>query len=198
MFRNFPNSFILNLGLTPIRVAQDLWRWGVRSTPFISWVFLAACTGTPPPFLAGIGQALPGGASTAISSVPRGPAIEIQSVTLMAENNANDNTAIPVEFVVAYDQGVFVQLMSLTARQYFERAAQLKNDHPNVIQSWHWEMIPGQALDNQPIHITGDDPVGAVVYADYLNQGDHRIRIGAGDQLRIHLMEATFTAVVRN
>ena len=169
-----------------------------RYISLLGLVALAGCAAAPAPFLAGIGQQLPGGGTTATSAVPRGPEIEVQSVTLVAASNANDDTAIPVEFIVAYDQGVFVELMSMTAREYFQKAGQIKNDYPNIIQTWHWEIIPGQALNNQPIKITGDEPVGAVVFADYVNQGDHRIRVGAGEQMRIHLREDTFTISLQN
>lgn len=161
---------------------------------------LIGCSANLPlPFLSGIGQQLPGGGgTTATSGVPRGPAIEIQEVTIVADNNANDNTAVPVEFIVAYDQGVFVELMSMTARDYFQRSAQIKNDYPNIIQTWRWEVIPGQTLNNQPVKVTGDDPVGAVVFADYTSQGDHRIRVGAGEHVRIHLKESAFTLAIKN
>lgn len=159
---------------------------------------LSGCGSVSLPFLSGPNSLAHGGGSTSVQSVPRGPSIEVQSVNLVADQDANDNSAVPVEYIVVYDQHVFVKLLGMTARQYFQQERQLKSDNPNIIESWRWEVIPGQALVDQPAKYTGSDPVGAIVFADYTSPGDHRIRVGAGEQIRIELKKDAFYLTTRN
>lgn len=163
--------------------------------PFLC--ILNGCSGTSLPFLSGEKSLAQGGGSTEVSSVPRGPSIEVQSISLIADPDANDNSAIPVEYIVVYDQQLFVKLLALSARQYFQQERQLKNDSPNVLETWRWEVIPGQALIEQPAKYTGEDPVGAIVFADYYSPGDHRVRVGSGDQVRIELKKDNFFVTAR-
>ena len=164
----------------------------------LSLLALVGCAAAPAAFLSGAGSLAEGGGSTAINSVPRGPAIEIENTSIIAAQDANDNTAVPVAFVVAYDQGVLVKLLSMTARQFFQQERQLKNDYPNIIEIWRWEVIPGQSLNNQRTKLSGDEPIGAVVYSDYTSRGDHRVRVGAGNQLRIELKKEQFFVTTRD
>lgn len=164
----------------------------------LSLYILGGCSGVNLPFLNGSGSLADRGGSTAINSVPRGPAIEIQDITIVADQDANDNSAVPVEYVVVYDQAVLVKLLSMPARQYFLQERQLKNDYPNILEAWRWEVTPGQALLGQPAKHTGDDPIGAVVFADYTSPGDHRVRVGAGEQVRIELKKDAFFVKARD
>lgn len=159
---------------------------------------LTGCAPAAAPYLTGVGSNLAGGGTTASSAVPRGPEVEVSRVTIVADNDANDNTAVPVDLVICYDQGVFVQVMSLTARQYYLKAQQLQQDFPNIIQVQRWEVTPGQNISDFPINLNEDEPIGAVVFADYVVPGDHRIRVGAGEQMRIQLKNDQFLVTMRD
>lgn len=154
---------------------------------------LAGCGGSMNPFLSGTsGLATVPGTTTALRAVPRGAEVEIKDITIKADEDANNNSATKVDVVVAYDEHVFVDLMSMNAYNYYKRLVQLKSDYPNVVEIFSYEVIPGSALVSQPIRLTGDSPIGAVVFANYYSNGDHRVRVGRGTHIYVHLRNTDF------
>ncbi|MEX2570225.1 MAG: hypothetical protein WD737_02900 [Gemmatimonadota bacterium] len=106
-----------------------------------------------------------------------GPAIETRALGFSVDADANDRSPVPIELVVAYDPEVVPLLLELTARQWFERRSQLLLDHPTALRSELWELVPGQELPIERLPLPRDDAHAAVIYADYLTPGAHRIRI---------------------
>ena len=94
-------------------------------------------------------------ASLALTSC--GPSIETRSLGFVVAPDANDQSPIPVELVVVYDEEVLPLLLELTARQWFEGRQQLLLDHPRGIRSYLWELVPGQELPTMRLPVPRDD-----------------------------------------
>ncbi|PFX11152.1 hypothetical protein AWC38_SpisGene25331, partial [Stylophora pistillata] len=119
-------------------------------------------------------------------SAPLGPPIEVDRISLTADVGANEDTATHVEVVFVYEPKVLGQLMKMSAREYFSQKEQLLNDFPNMFISSRWEIPPGRSVIGEKVDLDGS-AIGAIVFADYVTTGDHRIRIGASKRFHIKL-----------
>jgi len=93
------------------------------------------------------------------------------SVTVGHE--ANENSAVAVDLVVVYDQGVLDQLLKLRAAEWFNVKDQFLKDHRDQVFVKGWQWAPSQRVTDQsvPYH-SGARKV--VLFADYATEGAHR------------------------
>ncbi|MSP87371.1 MAG: hypothetical protein EXQ92_00960 [Alphaproteobacteria bacterium] len=119
--------------------------------------------------------------------------VKLDSVTFVTAPNANDNSPVAIDLVIAYDPMLLAELIKLPARQWFERREQFRRDYPETIQIESWELTPGQTLSGRPIDVRRQS-TGAVVFANYRSPGEHRVRVGKEKTLVITLLAKTFTA----
>ena len=100
--------------------------------------------------------------------------------------DANEDSALAVELIVAYDQKVVDELLKMPARKWFDGREQFLRDHPEKIDSWKWEWTPGQAV--APLELSyGIGAKQVVLYADYLTPGEHRAAIDPQKPFRLVL-----------
>jgi type VI secretion system protein len=138
--------------------------------PLFALLVLGACTSA--------GPAEPGIAELAFQVAP----------------DANDNTPVAVDLVLVDDKRLLDQLLTLTAREWFEQREQIRRDHPRDIELLGWELVPGQELPPQPVR-AGRRSVAAIIYANYLAPGAHRWRLGGERRVLVHLGPRAFDIV---
>ncbi|MCP4923626.1 MAG: hypothetical protein GY915_06310 [bacterium] len=160
-----------------------------RVFPFVLALSLSGCLagllgggGFQIPQLPGLGSQ---------DAAPLGPPIEVDRISLTADAGANEDTATPVEVVFVYEPKVLGQLMKMSAREYFSQKDQLLNDFPNMFISSRWEVPPGRSVIGEKVDLDGS-AIGAIVFADYVTAGDHRIRIGSSKRFHIKLGRRSF------
>lgn len=105
--------------------------------------------------------------------------------------DANDNGPTAVDLVLVDDARLLDHLLTLSAREWFERREQIRRDHPGALELFGWELVPGQDLPPQPIR-AARRPVGAMIYANYLAPGAHRWRLGAESRVLVVLGPRAF------
>ena len=103
------------------------------------------------------------------------PGLQLQVVSLVAEKEANKNSALSVDLVVAYDKDLLNRLKGMTSAQYFSSVEQLTRDYPSTLDIWRWEIVPGQVLSRYHLQPTRFDSWGALFFADYQTPGVHRL-----------------------
>lgn len=116
------------------------------------------------------------------------PPVNLETITIQADQDANINSPIPFDLLVAYNPGAFDEIAKLTARDYFKKRDQILNDNPNMVQIWHWELVPGQRIQNLELKRGGARPAGALIFANYITAGDHRIRVGTQYHMNVRLL----------
>ena len=122
----------------------------------------------------------------ACSSEPQ-PELFIDTVSIYANPDANHNSATEVDLVIVYDLELMKTLSKLSASKYFSDSRQLLLDNPTMLDIWHWELVPGQIVDNfRPPQDNGDS-FGAFVFANYLTDGDHRVKVAPNGVIKIIL-----------
>lgn len=124
----------------------------------------------------------------ACSSKPK-PELYVDTVSIYTEADTNQNSAIAVDLVFVYDQELAKQLGKMSASKYFSSSKQLLLDNPSLLDIWHWELVPGQIVQNFSPPQEKGDAFAAYVFANYLTPGDHRIKVSPEGVVKILLMK---------
>lgn len=120
------------------------------------------------------------------------PDINIQTISIMLDADANENSATSVDLIVVYDKALVKSLMGMDSKKYFANLNQIRRDYPEMVDIWHWELTPGQVVTNYPITLRECTPLGAVIYADFYSPGDHRIRLGSSENIHVQVKRLDF------
>lgn len=123
---------------------------------------------------------------------PVAPSYFLYSVSVQVDHDANNKSATPVDLVVIYDDQLHKEILAMNADKYFSSAKQLKRDHVQKMEVFHWEVVPGQTLNFDQLSYKKSSPVGAVIFARYLTPGEHRKSVGTEEYLVIHLLKEGF------
>lgn len=112
-------------------------------------------------------------------------------VEITVAPDANLQSPIAVELVVVYQTPLVDELRKLSAREWFERADDLRRDYPKGFDSWGYEWVPSQCVALSALQYS----VGAkavVVFADYVTPGSHRAVLPAHQPFRLDLEREGF------
>jgi type VI secretion system protein len=123
------------------------------------------------------------------------PDVNLETVNILLDADANENSATAVDLLMIYDKGLLKSIMSMNSRKYYNNLNQIKRDYPELVDIFHWELTPGQFIYNYPVTMRDDTPYGAVVFADYYTPGDHRIRVGTEENIHIQLKRLDFCII---
>jgi len=121
--------------------------------------------------------------------------LEMESVSIYADLDANDNSATTVELVLAYSGELCQALSQLSADKYFAASKQLLLDNPGLLDIWHWELVPGQVVDKFKPPQPKGEAFGAYVFADYLTPGEHRLKVPCTGVLTVMLLKSGMKSV---
>jgi type VI secretion system protein len=106
---------------------------------------------------------------------------------------ANRDSPIPVDVVIIRDDALVPVVTAMSARQWFAGREQMVRDHPKGLEYRGWEFVPGQtaAIDPLPFSRKGK---ALFLFADYLSEGVHRLRVDPMKKFRLVLGAEGFTA----
>lgn len=116
------------------------------------------------------------------------PELSIQSVSIYTDLDANQNSAVAVDLVLVYDDQLVKTFSSLSASKYFSSSPQLLLDNPSLVSIWHWELVPGQTVQDFQVQQNADAYAG-FVFANYLTPGDHRLKVAPNGVIKILLLK---------
>jgi type VI secretion system protein len=112
---------------------------------------------------------------------PKGNKLSWDSVTIQAGNDANLNSPVAVDVVMFKDDASLTMASTLPATKWFATRGEMEKTFPQAISYKSFEVTPGQTLRISAADLGQARVAGAMMYADYLTPGDHRIRV---DQLQ--------------
>lgn len=102
---------------------------------------------------------------------------------------ANEDSPLAVELIVAYDEKIVDELLKMPARDWFAKREQFLRDHDDSVDTWKWEWTPGQTV--APLELTyGVGAKKVVLFADYLVPGEHRATVDPQQPFRLVLGES--------
>lgn len=104
--------------------------------------------------------------------------------------DANQNHPVATDLVFVYDEKLMEELIKLSAKEWFEKRDQIKRDHVEGkgLDVWAWEWTPGQEIPVQELPLNARTEA-ALIFADYLSPGAHRIRVEPFKDIRIRLLK---------
>ncbi len=123
-----------------------------------------------------------------LCTLPPGPS----RITLIAEPDANADTAVAVDLLMISDTLAAEQIAPLSAADYFARRTQLMRDWGAGIVLRSWEVAPGQVLRDAPTR-PSCNRVKTLLFARYQTPGDHRQALDGADAVVVALGAQDFT-----
>lgn len=131
-----------------------------------------------------------------IDSEPKPQAPGWRSITVMAADDANANSAVAVDVVLVRDKVVLDSLLAMPAARYFAARADLQRTYPEALSVIGLEITPGQVIRLDARRFDGQRAWAALAFAHYANPGEHRVRLlldnrGYVLQLNAQGMQAT-------
>jgi len=117
------------------------------------------------------------------------------NVKVDVSDTANQNSPIAVDIVMVFDDKLLEAMKKMTARQWFEKRDQIQRDYVagTGFHAWSWEWVPGQIVPELELP-WNHKAVCAIVFADYITPGDHRVIVDPFSSIHIQLGEKGFTA----
>jgi len=86
---------------------------------------------------------------------------------------ANQNSPLPVDFVMIMDKRLMLEVAKMSAKDWYERRAQVQRDFPDRVQVLSWEWVPGSHVGPIDVDIKSQT-LAAFLFANYSNAGEHR------------------------
>lgn len=116
-------------------------------------------------------------------------------MTVTVSPQLNNNSPVPVEILVFYDQGLMEQVMAMTAQEWFAARSQFILDNGSKQPGFdtnHWEWVPNQTIE--PFKLSyGIGARGGVVFVGYASAGAHRQAIDPQLNISLSLGATDFT-----
>ena len=156
----------------------------ISSTLFLG---LAACGGGP-----GGGNFMDSIKSTLSFSDTH---VWLETVYFEVDENLNNDAPVTVNIVIAHNEKLLNNLLTMTASQYFEKKEQIQRDNAADLDIYHYDIIPGQVLGANTIKPKKSTGKGIIVFARYASNGDHRQRIGSDRAVTIQMGPKDFQIV---
>lgn len=109
----------------------------------------------------------------------------------------NRDFPLAVDFLVAYDKGLYEELKELDAQTWFANRDQYLKDFEAELDSHYWEWVPGRRVAPQKLRYKLGAR-GGVVFAHYFTPGAHRVAIEPLKGFILRLGESGFTVEPRH
>lgn len=138
--------------------------------------------------------ALAGGLAACGASGP-----EQLRVSVEADKQANNDSAVAVAVLVVYDDAELAELRKKSAREWFAEMEQRQRDNPDgsKFDLLAWELMPGQRIREKTVELRGI-PAEGLVFADYYSEGEHREAFNPARRIQVQLLKDRFTIVYRS
>lgn len=116
-------------------------------------------------------------------------------MTVSVSPQLNNNSPVPVEILIFYDQGLMEQVLAMTAEQWFAARSQFIKDNGTKqpgFDTHHWEWVPNQTIDRLKLSYR-IGARGGVVFVGYASAGAHRQSIDPQLNTALNLGATDFT-----
>ena len=131
--------------------------------------------------------------------VPTGNYLTWSSVTLVAQEDANLNSALAVDVVMLHDEETLGLVQNLSAAKWFATRDDLLKTFPQSLSIQSVELVPGQTLPLQNTMFAQKRQVATLIFANFLTPGEHRMRVDSlQGQLLVQLNNRAFTVTTVN
>jgi type VI secretion system protein len=99
------------------------------------------------------------------------------SLALLAQEDANNNSALAVDIVFIKNQSVLDALMVMPAAKWFSSRADLQRSFPETLGVLSYELVPSQTIKVGEALWRDQAAWAVLVFANYSSPGEHRARL---------------------
>jgi type VI secretion system protein len=108
------------------------------------------------------------------------------TIEVVVADSANQNSPIPVDFVMVEDKKLLAEVAKLSAKDWFDRRTQVERDFPTKVRVLSWEWVPG--AHTGPIDVDASrNSLAAFLFANYANGGEHRAAVDLKSPVIVNL-----------
>ena len=127
---------------------------------------------------------------------PKGNKLAWSGISIRAAGDANLNSPVALDIVMLKDDASLNMVAGLSAAKWFATRAELAKTFPQGLTYRSIEVTPGQTLRLPASEFGSVRVSAAMIFADYLTPGEHRVRVDQmqGDVL-VQLGAQAFTVV---
>ncbi len=100
-----------------------------------------------------------------------------QSIVVAADEDANANSPVAIDIVLALDQNMVESLLTTSASKWFATKGDVQRTFAKSIIVFSYEIVPRQSVKLDHQALSANKILGAFVFADYSTPGDHRQRL---------------------
>jgi len=118
-----------------------------------------------------------------------------ESIKIIVAPNANQNSAIAVDLVFAYDNSFVGILEKINAKDWFEEKKGYRLNFSTGFDVVSWELVPGQTAPKKPNPEKAKKALGVFIFAKYISKGVHRARIDKLRNIELFLGKTEFKIV---
>ena len=108
------------------------------------------------------------------------------TIQVVVADTANQNSPIPVDFVMVEDKKLLQEVAKLSAKDWFDRRVQVQRDFAAKVQVVSWEWVPGEHGGPIDVDVAGKT-LGAFLFANYGNGGEHRAAVDVNTPVIVSL-----------
>lgn len=119
----------------------------------------------------------------------------LETVYFEVDENLNNDAPVTVNIVIAHNDKLLSDLLTMTASQYFEKKEQIQRDNADNLDIYHYDIIPGQVLGAKTIRAQKSTGKGVLVFARYASSGKHRQRVGPDRAITIQMGPKDFRII---
>jgi type VI secretion system protein len=115
-----------------------------------------------------------------------------QSIVVAADDDANTNSPVAIDIVLALDQTMVDSLLATSASKWFATKGDVQRTFAKSIIVFSYEIVPRQSVKLDHQALSAKKILGAFVFADYSTPGDHRQRLAlnsAGYVLQLETLD---------
>ena len=120
--------------------------------------------------------------------------VATRSFEVAVAPDANRDSPVPVDLVLVRTEALVPVVTAMSAKQWFQEREQMVKDHPAALEYRSWEFVPGQVRDMARFPFPDRRGFALVVFADYLSEGVHRLRVDPMEEFRLILRAEGFEA----
>ena len=114
------------------------------------------------------------------------------TIQVVVSDSANQDSPIPVDFVMVADKKLLQEVAKLSAKDWFDRRMQVQRDFPTKLKVVSWEWVPGEHQGPIAVEVAGGTRA-AFLFANYTNGGDHRAAVDVNSPVIVTLGPEDFS-----
>ena len=115
--------------------------------------------------------------ANSFSSEPQPAYLDWKGLMVVADPDANANSAIALDIVFVRDQQTLDKLLAVPAARWFVTREELRRSFPEALIVRSLELVPDQTLRLTQDELGSPRVVGVLLFANYLAPGEHRLRL---------------------